>query len=166
MKRLMILTSLVALLYVAGSVPGRRGLVVNEVAGKVVVNTHPQQPMDLNPWQQPRLVVLMEWKAGDKHSVSVKVSFVSLWKSQRLCSGASVFGGGEWQHLGDARYEVRHMKSGFLETLHIITSVDMLHNFAYGKTPWLFRVCGIEFYLHQYEMEDLKQAWEIWSNWQ
>lgn len=160
MKRFIVLISLAVVLW-AGVAP-RRGLVVNEFDGKVVVNTHPQQPMELNPWQQPRLKIHMEWPVPNKHEVKILLSFLSMSKKNKLCAGLVDFNG-IWSER--AGYENRFMKGGLWEIAYIGVNVDILEQLALSKMPLKVKVCGEEFYLHKYEAEDLRQAVEIWREW-
>lgn len=166
MKRLMVLVGLAVMVIaftLAASKAPRRGLVVNEFEGKVIVNTHPQQPMELNPWEQPRLKIQMEWLKGDKKTVMVVLSFLSMAKKNKLCAGAVTVKGVDWVWL--AGYEYKVTKSGVWEDASISIRAEELFQLAFVKMPLKFRVCGNEFYLHKYEGEDLRQAVEIWRSW-
>lgn len=166
MKRLMILISLVlvAVFCMAVSKAPRRGLVVNEFEGKVIVNTHPQQPMELNPWEQPRLNIQMEWITENKDGVKVTLSFLLMTKNDGLCPEFAIFEG-EWRAVGRAGHERRAMKSGSWEVVHILINTEILSQLAFAKMPLKVRVCKREFYLHKYEAIDLRQAFEIWRGW-
>lgn len=166
MKKLMILISLVlvAVLCMAVSKAPRRGLVVNKFADRVIVNTHPQQPMELNPWQQPRLNIQMEWTAEVKDDVKVTLSFLLMTKKDGLCPEFAVFES-EWRAVGHAEYEKKAMKSGSWEVVYIRINTSVLHELAFSKMPLKVRVCRTEFYLHEYEAMDLRQAFEIWRGW-
>lgn len=144
----------------------RRGLVVNKLKilnETIVVNTHPQQPMELNPWQQPRLVIKMDWSINNKEQVRIVLSFLSMAKTVKLCSGLVIIKG--LGTIGQATHEYKIMKSGVWEAVYIPINIDTLHQLAFVKMPYKFRVCGVEFYLHKYEAEDLRQAIELWRRW-
>ena len=149
---------------VSGTEPSRRGLVVNKLNGTVAINTHPQQPMELSPWQQPRLVIQMKWLAANKQEVNIVLSFLSLAKKNKLCAGLVVVNDSVIQ-LGQASHEYKVMKSGVWETVYVNINMDLLNQIVFVKMPLKFRVCGTEFYLHKYEAEDLKQAVELWRSW-
>ncbi len=140
----------------------RRGLVINKFDGTVAINTHPQQPMELNPWQQPRMVINMEWYATNKHEASVVLSFISMSKKGKLCAG-SVFLGGTL--IGQAEHEYRIIKNGLWETAYVNINIDVLNQLVFAKMPLKVRVCGVEFFPHKYEAEDLRQAVELWREW-
>ena len=167
MKRLMVLVVLVSLFCAADIPPNkkkRKGLVVNEFDGKIVVNTHPEQPMKLDPWEQPRLSIQMEWPVFNKNGAIVKLSFLSMSKVPTLCSEFAVFEG-EWRDVGQVEYTNKSMKSGVWEVVHVVIDMNVLRQLAFSKMPLKVRVCEVEFYLHKFEAIDLREAFEIWEEW-
>lgn len=163
MRKIMVLVILVSLLCVASITP-RKGLVVNRIDGKVMVNTHITQQVKLGMWEQPRLSIKMEWDVDNKNEVTVLLSFMSLHSKQSFCPEFFIFdpGAGSWRPIGHVEYEKLGGKGGVAEIVHVSINIDILTQLALSKMPLRVRVCSTEIYLHAYEYEDLREAVEIW----
>lgn len=161
MKRLMVLVVLVSLFCAATSYP-RKGLVVNRLDGKVIVNTHITQQVKLNMWSQPRLSIKMEWDVNNRNAASVVLSFMSLHRKPSFCPKFSIFEGGVWEDIGSVEYERIASKGPVGEIVHVSINIDVLTQLALAKMPLKVRVCETEIYLHAFEYEDLREAVKIW----
>jgi hypothetical protein len=157
-----ILTGLI-LLAAAGGEKGRRGLVIRDNGREMIVSTHPAQPMDLDPWRQPRLKFEMRWPKGSPEQAVVNFGFIMASRGKpKLCPEMFVFAGGAWQPIHGARYEPQQSKGGTMEQVFADIDPATFCNIALNRQPAHFRVCEIEFKLAGVEGEDIREAAQIW----
>jgi len=168
MKKLLIiyviLGNLAAIYFLlAAADKGRRGLVVREDRGLVIVTTHPAQPMDLDPWRQPRLKFEMRWPKGAPEQAEIQFGFIMATKQPgKLCPEVFIREGKAWRPLHNARYEQQQSRAGTFEQVIIDMGPQEFYNIARAGQPATFRVCGIDFKLAGVEGEDLRESAKIW----
>jgi hypothetical protein len=138
---------------------GRRGLIVHEADGRFIVNTHPAQPIDLNPWSQPRLTIKMWWEVEGSREVQIEIGFISMSKKMRMCPEVRIFAAGAWRDIQRVRWGGdREVKGGSWEQITATISEDELYLISQAEKPQMFDVCGNKFRIHPYEVEDFHEA--------
>lgn len=153
-------------IFVSFAITSEKGtdLIIAERDGWIIVNTNPEQPMSLNPYSQPRLSIEMKWMVENIDHVEITLTFLYLGK-RPMCPEAAVFAGGGWQMLGEpgrTDYREQRTKGGVFHRVIVKINPDVFMNIGYLKNPIRFRVCGVEFNLHDIEYWNIKQAMEIW----
>jgi hypothetical protein len=126
------------------------------------VRTHPAQPIELDPWRQPRLTIEMAWPKGQPEQAEARLTFIMATKGKKLCPEVFIQAAGEWQPIHGARHEIQRTKNGTFEAVIIETTPQMVCQIALARQPARFNICGQEFRIHGIEAEDLREAAQIW----
>ena len=64
-------------------------LIVIERDGWVIINTNPELPMALNPYEQPRLSIDMRWRIKENEDTRIKLTFLYMGK-RGMCPEAFI----------------------------------------------------------------------------
>jgi len=137
----------------------------DEKSNMTFINTNPEQPMKLNPWKQPRLVIEVRHEgriAPSPDQVEIELSWISLNREIRLtdCREVQIWTNEE-KHVLDAHPQVqREQRKLAMERIRVYVSFHLLLRMANAENL-LIKIDGNQIGLHPEERQDLRQVVEF-----
>jgi len=137
----------------------------DERSNMTFINTNPEQPMKLNPWKQPRLVIAVSYEgrtAPSPDQVEIELSWISFNREIRLtdCREVQIWTNKE-KHVLDAHPQVqREQRKLAMERIRVYVPFRLLLRMANAE-KLLIKIDGNRINLHPEERQDLRQVVEF-----